>query len=441
MKVLKFFKLWQQKEKINSNEVKNQYFRQSIIQSPIMKTNLKLAWRNLWRNRRRTVIAISSIVFSVLLASWMRSMQEGSYDSMIENSVKFYSGYLQVQDTAYWEEKTLDNSFEAKPELIQEIQKVKDVTLVSNRIESFALAANKLKSKPAMVMGIEPEAENQITGISKKIKEGVFLKNGDKGAVLGKGLAEYLNLNVGDTLVMISQGYHGLSASGLFEIKGIMSHPIAEFDKRMIYLDIETAREFYSASGLSTSLVVMTDNHNRVNHIKHKIEQITDTSKRVMTWNEMQPEIEQLIESDRGSGLIMLGILYMVIAFGMFSVVLMMVKERSREFAVVHAVGMQKNKLMVVVFFETIFIGFIGCSIGLIISYIFCLYFFYNPIPLSGNMATATEQYGMEPYMFFSLKSSLFYSQMILVFFISVFISIFPIYNIYRLKITKAMRG
>ncbi len=406
-----------------------------------MKTNLKLAWRNLWRNRRRTIIAISSIVFSVLLASWMRSMQEGSYDSMIENSVKFYSGYLQVQDTAYWEERTLDNSFEAKPELIQKISQVKDVSMVSNRVESFALAANHLKSKPAMVMGIEPETENQITGISKKIKEGVFLKNGDKGAVLGKGLAEYLNLKVGDTLVMISQGYHGLSASGLFEIKGIMSHPISEFDKRLVYLDIETAREFYSAPGLSTSLVIMTDNHNRVNHLKHKIEQITGTQNRVMTWNEMQPEIEQLIESDRGSGIIMLGILYMVIAFGMFSVVLMMVKERRREFAVVNAVGMQKNKLSVVVFFETIFIGLIGCSIGLIISYVFCLYFFYNPIPLTGEMATATEQYGMEPYMFFSMKSSLFYSQMILVFFISVFISIFPIYNIYRLKITKAMRG
>ncbi len=406
-----------------------------------MKTNFKLAWRNLWRNRRRTIIAISSIVFSVLLASWMRSMQEGSYDSMIENSVKFYSGYLQVQDTAYWDERTLDNSFEAKPELIQEIQKVKDVSLVSNRVESFALAANHLKSKPAMVMGIEPEAENQITGISKKIKDGVFLKNGDKGAVLGKGLAEYLNLNVGDTLVMISQGYHGISASGLFVVKGIMSHPIAEFDKRLVYLDIETAREFYSATGLSTSLVIMTDDHNRVNHIKREIEQITGTQNKVMTWNEMQPEIEQLIESDRGSGIIMLGILYMVIAFGMFSVVLMMVKERSREFAVVHAVGMQKRKLSVVVFFETIFIGLIGCSIGLIISYVFCLYFFYNPIPLTGEMATATEQYGMEPYMFFSLKSSLFYSQMILVFLISVFISIFPIYNIYRLKITKAMRG
>lgn len=368
-------------------------------------------------------------------------MQEGSYDSMIENSVKFYSGYLQVQDTAYWNERTLDNSFEVTSELKEKIENIEDISMVSNRLESFALTANQLKSKPAMVMGIEPEAENQITNISKKIKSGSFLKKGDKGVVLGKGLAKYLKLEVGDTLVMISQGYHGISANGLFEIKGIISHPNAEFDKRLVYLDIDAAREFYSAYGLSTSLVVMTGDHYQVKHLKTAITKILPEEYRVMTWSEMQPEIEQLIESDRGSGIIMLGILYMVIAFGMFSVVLMMVKERSREFGVMHAVGMQKIKLSIIIFFETIFIGLIGGTIGLVISYVFCLYFYQNPIPLTGEMATATEQYGMEPYMFFSLKSSLFYSQMILVFIISVFISIFPIYNISRLKITKAMRS
>ena len=288
-----------------------------------MNTNLKLAWRNLWRNRRRTIIAVSSIVFSVLLASWMRSMQEGSYDSMIDNSVKFYSGYLQVQDTAFWDERTLDNSFEATSELKKEIEQIKDVTLVSNRIESFALAANKLKSKPAIVMGIEPEAENQITKISAKIKSGKFLQKGDKGAIMGQGLAEYLELSVGDTLVMISQGYHGISASGLFKIKGIIKHPNPDFDKRMVYLDIENARDFYSAYNLSTSLVVMTDDHYQVKHLKRKIAKILPEQNKVMTWVDMQPELQQLIESDRGGGIIMLGILYMIVAFGMFGVVLM----------------------------------------------------------------------------------------------------------------------
>jgi ABC-type lipoprotein release transport system permease subunit len=108
---------------------------------------------------------------------------------MIDNSVKFYSGYLQVQDTAFWEERTLDNGFEAEEGLKSKIEKLNDVTLVSHRVESFALAANHLHSKPAMVMGIEPEAENQITDISKKIKKGRFLKTGDKGVVVANGLA------------------------------------------------------------------------------------------------------------------------------------------------------------------------------------------------------------------------------------------------------------
>ncbi|MBN1985361.1 MAG: ABC transporter permease [Prolixibacteraceae bacterium] len=406
-----------------------------------MKTNLKLAWRNLWRNRRRTFIAISSIVFSVLLASWMRSMQEGSYDSMIDNTVKFYSGYLQVQDTAFWEERTIDNGFETTGELKSKISKVKNVTLVSDRLESFALAANHLHSKPAMVMGIEPEAEDQITNISKKITSGKFIATGDKSVVVAEGLAGYLNLEVGDTLVMISQGYHGISANGLFEIVGIMTHPNPEFNKRMVYLDISQAREFYSAYNISTSLVVMTDDHTKVAHLKNEIVKLVPERNTVMTWTEMQPEIVQLIESDRGSGIIMLAILYIVIAFGMFSVVMMMTKERKREFGVIHAVGMKKQKLSTIVFLETILIGFIGCTIGLIISYLFCLYFYYYPLPLRGEMAEATIQYGMEPYMFFSIKSSLFYSQMILVFIISVIISIFPIANIHRMKITKAMRA
>jgi lipoprotein-releasing system permease protein len=406
-----------------------------------MKTNIKLAWRNLWRNRRRTLIAISSIIFSVLLASWMRSMQEGSYSGMIDNVVQYYSGYLQVQDTAFWDERTLENGMEASPGLKNKIEKIHEVTLVSHRLESYALAANHEHSKPAMILGIEPKEEDSITHISEKITKGSFLKAGDNGVILAKGLAGFLNLNVGDTLVMIGQGYHGISANGLFEVKGILDHPNQQFNKRLVFMDLKTARDFYSASGISTALVVMTDDHYKVKNLQEKIGGILPPQYTVMTWIEMQPEVEQLIQSDRAGGIIMLGILYVVIAFGMFSVIMMMVKERQREFGVTHAIGMKKRKLSAIVFFETIFIGIAGCATGLIISYLFCLYFYHNPLPLTGETGTAMAQYGMEPYMFFSLKPSLFYNQMILVFFISVFISVFPVSNIFRLKITKALRA
>jgi lipoprotein-releasing system permease protein len=414
--------------------VKNREFKRMI-------TNIKLAWRNLWRNRRRTLIAISSIVFSVLLASWMRSMQEGSYDSMIDNVVKFYSGYLQVQDSAYWDERTLENSMEVPLELKSRIEDMEDVTLVSHRLESFALAANHQHSKPAMVLGIDPEAEDRITTISKRIKKGSFLEPGDPGVVLGSGLAGFLNLTIGDTLVMIGQGFHGISANGLFPVKGIMEHPNQQFNKRLVFMEIDHARTFYSAYERSTALAVMTDNHYQVDHLKAGIEKLLPPGKTVLTWTDMQPEVEQLIQSDRAGGIIMLGILYLIITFGIFSVVMMMVKERRREFGVIHAVGMKKSKISTMVFFETLFIGIIGCCIGIVVSYLFCLWFYHHPIPLTGDTASATEQYGMEPFMFFSMKPSLFYNQVVLVFLISVFISFFPAHNIIRLKITSAIRG
>ncbi len=371
----------------------------------------------------------------------MRSMQEGSYESMIDNVVKYYSGYLQIQNSDYWEERILENSTEFSAELIKKIESIDDITLVSQRLESFALAANHQHSKPAMVLGIEPGSEDKITSISKKIKEGSFLQPGDQSVVLGKGLADFLKLNVGDTLILIGQGYRGISANNLYHIKGIMTHPNPEFDKRLVFMDIETAREFYSAENLSTSLVIMTGDHYQVTRLKDEIKNLLSPNETVLTWIDMQPELEQLIQSDRIGGLIMMGILYLVIAFGMFSVIMMMVKERQREFGVVHAVGMKKRKMAVVVFFESLLIGIIGCSTGLLVSYLFCLWFYYNPIPLTGEMASATEQYGMEPYMFFSLKTSIFYGQIILVFLISVSIAIFPVYNIYRLKITSALRA
>ncbi|MCD4736193.1 MAG: hypothetical protein K8R53_09135 [Bacteroidales bacterium] len=117
-----------------------------------MKTYLKLAWRNLWRNKRRTLITTASVVFSVFFACFMRSMQEGSYDKMIDNMVKFYTGYLQIQDTAFWEEKILENTIVLDTAMSNKISGFPDVTLVTPRIESFALSAYKDHSKPVFVM-------------------------------------------------------------------------------------------------------------------------------------------------------------------------------------------------------------------------------------------------------------------------------------------------
>lgn len=187
-----------------------------------MKNYLILAWRNIWRNKRRTLITASSIFFGVILSAFMSSMQEGSYGQYIDTIVNSYSGYLQIHKKGYWEDKIINNSFVDHDTLIEKINQVNEITLYTPRLESFALASGDDRTKGVMVMGIDPERENQITRIQTKIRQGQYLQNGDEGVILGSGLAKYMNLQVNDTLILIGQGYHGASAAGKYPVRGIV---------------------------------------------------------------------------------------------------------------------------------------------------------------------------------------------------------------------------
>ncbi|MFC2114176.1 ABC transporter permease [Bacteroidota bacterium] len=406
-----------------------------------MKTYIKLAWRNLWRNKRRTLITTASIVFSVFFAVIMRTMQEGSYDNMIETMVKFYSGYLQIQDSAYWDERTLDNSVEFDSALTEQVNAVEDILLVTPRLESFALSAYEEKSKPVMVFGIMPEEEDQIIKLSDKVIEGSFLMNNGQGVLISEGLARFLGIKLNDTLVMISQGYHGISAAGKYAISGIFKHPNPEFNNNMIYMSLPAAQEFYSAYGMHTSEVIMIKDHYGVGKVKAELEKFLPEDKVVMTWEEMQPEMKNMIEGDRQGGIVMLLILYLVIGFGIFGTAMMMINERKREFGVLNAVGMRKAKINIVLFYETILLGLVGSVLGLVISIPLTYYFYLNPLPLPGDMADAMMEYGMEPYYFVSMKASLFINQAILIFIMCVAVSFVSMITIRRMKMIDALRA
>ncbi|MCB0804881.1 MAG: ABC transporter permease [Bacteroidales bacterium] len=406
-----------------------------------MWNNIKLAWRNLWRNKRRTLITTASIVFSVLFASFMRAVQEGSYDSMIDNMVKFYSGYLQVQDTAYWDEKTLENTIAYDSTLAGKISNMKDVRLVTPRLESFALSAYEENSKPVFVMGIDPEKEDGIIKLSEKVKKGSFISSNDKGALIAEGLSKFLKIGAGDTLVMISQGYHGVSAAGKFAVRGIFKHPNPEFNNNMVYLSLKTAQDFYSAYGRYTSEVIMVNDHYEVDHVKRAIQEILPPDKTVMTWDEMYPELLSMIEGDRAGGIIMLWILYLVIGFGIFGTVMMMVNERKREFGVINAVGMRKSRINVMLFAEIVMLGMLGAVLGLVLTAPIIGYFYANPMPMPAEMAEAMEAYGVEPYMFVSIRPMIYINQALTIFILSSVIAGIMMITVARLDMVKALRG
>ncbi len=402
---------------------------------------LKLAWRNIWRNKRRTAITVASVFFAVFFAVFMRSMQLGIYAKMIDSVVRFYAGHIQVHGKGYWEDQTMDHAFSLDDPELNKIRENKRVELAAKRLEGFALSSFNETTKGVLLLGVQPEVEDSLMELSPKITEGTLFHKGDKSVMVGEKLAEFYNLKVGDTLVFISQGYHGVSAAGKYPVAGIVKFTAMILNEKAVLLPLKEAQYFFGAENMATSIAVIMDGPNGLKHVKKEIEASIDTSRyEVLDWEEAMPELVQAIQADSAGGQIMLMILYMVVSFGIFGTILMLMQERMYEFGVLLSVGMTRLKLWTVVFFEGLITTLLGAVLGVIGIYPVVLYLFNHPYELTGKAAQAMAQEGWDPVLPASLDPSIAITHMFIVILISLLITAYPAWVIYKLKPVEARR-
>lgn len=360
---------------------------------------------------------------------------------MIKNVVKAYTGYIQIHRAGYTGDETVNNALFYTDSLRQKINLADNVKTLIPRLESFALASSEAQSKVAMVVGIEPEVENKMTKLEAKLLRGAYLEKNGEGVLVAEKLANYLKLDVNDTLVMLGQGYHGMSAAGKYPVRGIVHFPSPKLNNLMIYMTLRNAQNLLSLeNGLST-LVVDLQNEDDLESTVEELENRLGEKYEVKSWQESLPELVQQIESDNAGGVLMLGILYIIIGFGIFGTVLMMVAERRREFGVMVAIGMHKTKLTIIVAIEMVFMAFLGLLGGAIASSPIMAYYYLNPIQLTGEMATMMEQFGIEAVMPLAFEWSVYSNQIGTVAIIVMIASAYPLFQILKLNLIRSLRS
>ncbi len=366
----------------------------------------------------------------------MRSLQFGAYGNMLDNIVGTYIGYVQIHGSGFWEEKTLDNSFSQDD--IGYLKDLEEVTHISPRIESFALASFGSESKPVAVLGLDAQKEQQQIGLANKVVEGNYL-NGD-GVLVAIGLRDVLQLKISDTLVFLSQGYQGSMASGAYPIAGFIDLSTPELNKRTVIMNLDKAQEFYGMPNLVTTAVIGVDGNNWERDYESVLAQTDTNTLEVMQWQQMLPELKQLITVDRAGGTFILIILYSIIAFSLFGTVLMLTEERSFEYGVLISIGMAKTKVIQVAVFETLILTVVGVIAGLIIAFPFVLYFNINPINLSGQMQEVVERFGFEALIPTSLDPSIAITHSGIIFLLALVVNLYAVFKIKNLNPVKAMR-
>lgn len=405
-----------------------------------MKFYLILAWRNIWRNKRRTFIAASSIFFAILLAIFTRALQNGSYDFMIDSAVRMYTGYLQIHGKGYWDERTLEKSIEINDNLLKKIERLEFVEIAVPRLENFMLVSSKEITKVASVIGIEPEKENQMTRLKNKLIAGKYINDNDKGILISEGLANLLNVQVGDSVILYGQGIYGMTAAIICPVIGIVKFSLPDLNNSFIYMPIKFGQNLFSMENRITTISIMINNPEKIDEVYSELQNLLHDKFEIMRWDEMMPELVQGIQLDSVSGMIMLFILYIVIAFGIFGTVMMMTAERTKEFGILISIGMKKSKLILITTIEAVFIALIGGVSGVLFSIPLVSYFHYNPIKFSGELAEVSLKFGIEPVMPLSIDPDIFLAQTFVVLLIAFFSSIYPMNYIRKLKPVEAMR-
>ncbi|GIV58530.1 MAG: transporter [Rhodothermaceae bacterium] len=404
----------------------------------------KLAWRNVWRNRRRSLITMGAIFFSVLIIALTRSLQYGSYDAMESFAIRLFTGDLQVQRAGYQEEQTLADA-------LREDERDWDGLLAAQpwhvaharRLTGFGLAGSDETSAGALIVGIEPEAEPAVSHFLRKIVAGAPLAAGDDHrAVLGQTLAQNLSLGVGDTVVVIAQGYRNEMGADLYVVKGLFDSGSAEMDRATMVLSLADAQALFSMPGRFTQLAVRTDDFRRAGRYAERLEAaLADTTVDVLDWNALMPELRQMIVLDNASGAIFLAFMLLLIGFEIFNTTMMSVMERVREFGVLQAIGMKPGQISLLVVLELLIKVALALAVSLVVTGAAVAYLAGHPIPLSAELRELYEEFGFSiDALVFSGRPRVFVEPLLSVAAVSLLTIVYPALRVLRFSPVAALR-
>jgi ABC-type lipoprotein release transport system permease subunit len=402
---------------------------------------LHLAWRNLWRNKRRSFLLITSVVIAVFIAVIYTALQIGQNEYLVHVTVTLSTGHLQVHERGYWNKRSLDETMVLSGQIEKDIQALPGVLHTAPRLETFSLASHGTLTKVVSVIAIDPDQEDLMTELRARLIKGRFFRADGQGILLTEGLARQLAAAPGDSVVLYGQGYHGATAAAIVPVEGILKFPTPDLNNVLVYLPLTYAQQLYAAPGRLTSLSILLDNANALPATAARVRQLVDGSKEVMTWQELMPAVVQAIDGNNGGTALMLLILYVVIGFGIFGTVMMMTIERTREFGILISIGMKRSRLIAITAIESITLSMIGSVAGVLLSFPLVAWFHLHPVQLTGDYAQAMLTYGFEPIIPVSVDPLVFAIQGMIVFGVGACSALYPFLMIRTLHPVKAVHG
>ncbi len=404
---------------------------------------IALAWRNIWRQPRRTLLTVSAIAFACMIMVFLLALQVGTYAGMEDNSLSLFDGYAQIQKPGYLDDPGIDKSFVFPETLVQEIGKVPGITVVAGRAQTYALLTrtNTQRSMAAMIVGVQPDIEQRVSRLANSIRNGRYLQDNAAEAVLGEALARNLDVRPGDSVTLLGMGRDGSVAADVLIVAGIFSSGVQDLDRQVVEIPLSRFQADFAMPGEIHSLVISGPSLASVDRGLPALRSLTEQRNlRVLNWGELEPGLKDAIRLDASSSMLWYVVLIVVVIAILLNTILMSILERTREFGIMLALGMRPSTVGSMVWIEILMLLLVGLAAGIAVGASAAGWFAIHGIALPGAEG-AFAQWGMPGKLYPKLTLfSLFAAPAAIAVFTAA-AGIIPFIRLRRLEPVAAMRA
>ncbi len=400
---------------------------------------LKIAWRNLWRNKRRSVIVLTSVVVGVAMLMFNDSLMNGMVHQMLHNQIKMDVTHTQIHKTGFRNNKVIENSIDNPQKAVKLLENNNAVKAFGQRVISFGLVSSASNSGGVAIYGVNPEKEKQMTDIYSSIIDGKYLGSGRNEIIIGKKLAEKLDVMVGDKMVAIAADIDGEVSSELFRVAGIFKTASSEFDKSRVYVSIPVLQNMLSMGNKVSEIAVILEDYQQSIPFAEELGKELDSDFEVSPWQDIIPMLVAYSEGYRQMVMIFYLIIGLAVIFGVINTMLMSVFERVQEFGVLMSIGMKNGKIFRMVLLEAFMLGITGTFFGMIAGYLLHLPIMESGIDLS-LFSESMASFGMNSVIHPRLSAEVILNSALIIPVMSVLAASYPAWKAIKLQPTEAMR-
>ncbi len=400
---------------------------------------LKLAFRNLLRQRRRTALTLLSMTGGYILCCLSFSLTDGSYKHVIRIFTMYHTGHIQIHQDNYLSRPKIFMGIEDNSMLREKILSQPGVQSLAPRIFAPALAYADNRNTAVQIVGIEPQLERTTSRLLDKLKQGQFMDLQPNGhgyypAMLGIGVAESLRVSIGDEIILISQGADGSIANDIYTVTALVGTRNS-WDRNKVYLPLLVAQDFLSLQGKVHQYSLLLNDENEVERVSQVLTDALPTLT-INPWMEVEATFFNSMEADKRGNLFTLTIVVFIVFIGVLNTVLMSVLERTQEFGVLKAIGSRPAVIAALILTETLLLAIFSVTIGIIIAAPIIAWFALRGVALPNPIDMGGIEFG---YLAGDFSVSVFGWPMLLIIAFSVLVSIPPGLRAARVSASRAM--